>query len=103
MLFSRKLKIPVVIKLRVQDVADVTGCYLAFDADGTCWIYPKRPKLVESLGKWEPVYRVDRFQCEEIKFTKKKYRYSDWKTLFIPKNRLTLKTVKETYNPTREL
>lgn len=94
--------IPQVIRMRVQDVADVTRCYLAFDKDGSCWIYSKKPRLSMVGGTWEPTGGMDSFQCEEIKFTKKKYRYADWNTLFVPrKNHIMQQT--SPYNPTRVL
>ena len=102
-LLKRHRNIPQFIRMRVQDVADVTRCYLAFDKDGSCWIYPYKPRLSMVRGTWEPTGRIDLFQCEEVKFTKKKYRYSDWNTLFCPRSNHAMQESKRTYNPTRDL
>ena len=76
---------PQLIIQRAKSLANQTGTYIAFDRDGKCHIFPDRPLLLKSSGCWIPRGRRGFFQCEEIKFTDKLYRFSDWdKMLFCP-------------------
>ena len=76
--------IPMSILVRASTLATLTGCYIAFNQDGTCYIYPVQPILLKDSGKWIPRGRCGAFQCEEIKFTLVKYQYSNWDTLISP-------------------
>ena len=83
-LFRYKGDIPISIALRASTLATITKCYVAFDKDGTCHIFPVKPLLLEKSGIWSPRGRKGAFQCEEVRFTIFKYKYTNWKTLFSP-------------------
>lgn len=96
--------IPKNILFRAQDFANFTGLYIAFDKDGTCYAYPSKPILLKRSGCWSPAGRRGLFQREEIKFTKRKYKFDNWDTLISPsKERVRLNFTHKTYNPTRSI
>ena len=96
-------EIPKSILLRAATMASITGCYIAFNKDGSCYMYPVKPILLKNSGKWIPRGRMGVFQSEEVKFTRRRYCYANWDLLIEPKPEAVIPFTYEKYKVTREL
>ena len=96
---------PQLIMQRAKSFANQTGTYVAFDQDGKCHVFPEKPLLLKNSGCWIPRGRRGFFQCEEIKFTDKPYKFTDWdEKLFCPSFPIHRpKFTHKTYLPSRKL
>lgn len=99
-LFRYHGEIPKSILLRASTLASLTGCYVGFDKDGTCHLFPVKPLLLKQSGMWVARGRKGVFQSEEIKFTRIKYRYSNWELLIEPQPDAVIPFIYEKYVPT---
>ena len=102
-LFRYNGPIPKAILLRASALATLTHSYIAFDSDGTCYMYPVPPLKLENSKKWIPSGRIGPYQREEIKFTDKKYRYSNWDLLISPDEDVEYPFTRERYHPTKKI
>ena len=93
--------IPQSILLRASTLASLTKTYIAFDADGTCYMYPVPPMKLPQSKVWIPRGRKGMFQREEIRFTYRKYRYTNWDILICPSDTVNMEFTHSRYNPTR--
>lgn len=99
-LFRYRGEIPKSILLRASTMASHTNCYIAFDKDGTCHMFPVKPLLLRNSGVWISRGRMGVFQSEEVRFTKYKYQYSNWDLLIEPQPEAVIPFIYERFTPT---